>query len=262
MKKVIVFSLFILCASGVFAQMRSFEDIFPNANQEIITAVYSGTGYVKSSKRTTGFSIIGRERGSGIHPQVINNVLNRNPGYLVESIYVINAASSSVNLLDIYNGLRNIRDLKGRLYDSATRGRPTPLFEEATRITSERNTNAIPDPPLARVLPDTETLFIRLKDVNFGNTFYRGDMALVSNGMRYTMTNVRSMNYLFVPVVGAGKFTAQLYIEPINEGVLIYSIAGMEMSDFFASQIHVESAISKRLAVITSWAADGIGIRR
>jgi len=258
MKNLFIFILFVFCASGIFAQLRSFNDIFPHADQEIISSAFSSASYVRSSQKKTGFSILGSERGSGINPQVISIVLNRNPGYLVESISVIRISSGPVSLLDIYNGLVNIRGLKGRLYNSSSRNRPVPLFEDATRITSERNTNAIPDPPRAAVLPNAETVYIRLKDANFGNTFYRGDMALIQNGMRYTLTNFRSLNYLFVPVVSEGKFIAQLYIEPIQEGILIYSIAGMEISDFFASQIHVESAISKRLAVITAWAADGI----
>jgi len=132
------------------------------------------------------------------------------------------------------------------------------LFEEATRIVSERQTSAIPDPPISNTLPQSETVFIRLRDTNFGNTFYRGEMELIQNGLRYTLSNFRNMTYLFVPVIREEKFIAQLYFEPIYEGVLIYSIAGADISDFFASRIHVDSAISKRLAVITAWAADGI----
>ena len=82
-------------------------------------------------------------------------------------------------------------------------------------------------------------------------------MALLQYGIRYTMTNFRNMTYLFVPVIREGKFIAQLYLEPVLEGVLIYSVAGADVSDFFASRIHVPSAISKRLEVITEWAADG-----
>jgi hypothetical protein len=40
--------------------------------------------------------------------------------------------------------------------------------------------------------------------------------------------------------------------------VLIYGFAGVNISDFFASKISVNSAISKRLGVITAWAAEGI----
>jgi len=185
-------------------------------------------------------------------------ILRKNPGYLVESILVIPEKPGSVSLLEVYNALGKIGDLKGRLYDSHSKGRPVPLFEEATRIVSERQTSSIPDPAPSAKLPNTETVYIKLRDTNFGNTYYKGDMALVENGIRYTLTNFRTMSYLFVSVINKDKFTVQLYIEPIKEGILIYSVAGADISDFVASKIDIESAIAKRLAVITSWAVDGI----
>jgi len=258
MKKILIAFIFAACASISFAQLRSFYDIFPNVDQAIQTSALSESGYVRSSQKTSGFVIVGSERGVNLDPQIVNNVLQRNPGYLVESIQVLPGNRKNVSLLDVYNALGNVRGLKGRLYNSATRDKEIPLFEEATRIVSEKQTTAIPDPANARILPQSEVVYIRLKDANFGNTFYRGEMTLVQKGLRYTLTNFKSMSYLFVPIIREDKFIAQLYFEPIQEGVLIYSVAGADISDFFASKIHVDSAISKRLAVITEWAADGI----
>jgi len=257
MKKVIFTAGLFIFVLNAYAQMRSFEQIFPAADEHILAASFTETGYVRASQRTSGFSLIGRQN-SGIDPQIINIVLNRNPGYIIESITVIPVDPNTVSLLDIYNALGNIQDLKGRLYRSATRNEEVPLFEDATRIRSERQTSAIPDPPPARFVPQSETVYIRLRDINFGNTYYRGEMSIVQNGIRYTMTNFRNMTYLFVPVIREERFTAQLYFERITEGVLIYSIAGVDISDFFANRIHISSAIEKRLAVITTWAADGI----
>jgi len=263
MFKIIFLAVFCFCSVNIFSQARSFNDIFPSVRNDVRTSAFSENGYVRSSQKQSGFVIIGSERASRLDSQIVNIVLNTNPLYLVESIKVIPAPSgSAVTLLDIYNALSNVRDLRGRLYYSATRTQEIPLFEEATRIVSPRQTTAIPDPPPARVLPHHEIVYIRLKDANFGNTFYRGEIALVQNGLRYTLSNFRSMSYLMVPVIREEKFIAQLYIEPIREGILIYSIAGADISDFFASRIHVDSAISKRLEVITSWAADGIRRRR
>jgi len=259
MKKTIIAALLLVCAVDVFAQTRSFNDIFPNINEDLRASIFQ-TGYIRSSRRTDGFVILG-SNSSRLDPQIVNNVLSRNPGYLVESISVIQGRSGAVSLLDVYNALGNVRDLKGRLYNSFTRNEAVPLFEEAVRIAGERQTTAIPDPAPASALPRTETVYIRLKDANFGNTYYRGEMALVQNGLRYTLYNFRSMSYLFVPVIREEKFIVQLYFEPILEGVLFYSIAGVDISDFFASKIDIDSAISKRLAVIASWASDGI-IRR
>jgi len=258
MKKLITLFFLLFTAFNVFAQSRAFNDIFPNLNQDIKNAAFTQAGYVKSSQKTSGFIIKGNDKDSRLDSQIVNNVLKKNPGYLAESILVIRLNPDSIKLLDVYNTLGNIRDLGGRLYNSATRNKSVPLFEEATRVTSENHLSAIPDPAPSKTLPRTETVYIRLKDANFGNTYYRAEMALVQNGLRYTLTNFRNISYLFVPVMKEDKFIAQLYFEPIQEGILIYSIAGADISDFVASKIDIDSAITKRLNVIISWAVDGI----
>jgi hypothetical protein len=111
---------------------------------------------------------------------------------------------------------------------------------------------------MVRIVPEKETVYLRLKDVNFGNSYYRGEMALVQNGLRYSLSNFKNITYFLIPVIKEGKFIAQLYFEPIEEGLLIYSLAGADVSDFLASKIDMGSAISKRLSVMISWATDGI----
>ena len=256
-KKKVVFILFfhLLCVIGVFAESRSFDDIFPNLNPNIKKAVFTASGYNKSSQKANGIELIG---DSGIDTQIVNVVFGIDPGYIVESILVIPTTPGAVTLLDIYNALRNIRDLKGRLYDSETRKQSVPLFEDATRIISEKQTTPIPDPAPVGSLPPKETFFIRLKDINFGNIYYRAEISLEKNGLCYSLSNFKNMSYFLIPVIKEGKFITQIYFEPINEGILIYSIAGADVSDFIASKIHMSSAITKRLAVIISWAAEGI----
>jgi len=252
-----VFIFYCFCVSNIFSQLRSFNDIFPSIGDNIRSSIFSENGYVRSSQRENNFNIFANQQGVRLDPQLVNNVLNRNPGYIVESIIIQNT-QRSVTLLDVYNAVSSVSKLKGRLYSSHTRNREIPLFEEATRIVSQKQTTAVPDPSPAVNLPQEETIFIRLKDVNFGNTYYRGEMALVQNGLRFTLLNFRNITYLLIPVIREEKFIAQLYIEPIREGILIYSIAGADISDFVASKIDIDSAISKRLSVITAWAADGL----
>ena len=261
MLKRILLIIFFFCAAAVFSQLRTFDEVFPSISRDIRSSALTSSGYVNSSRKESGFSI---QQATRLDPSIVHNVKKIDPGYIVESIIVI-PANRSVSLLDIYNAIGNIRGLQGRLYSSATRNQDIPLFENATRITSERQTSAIPDPPRSSVLPQSETIYIRLRDANFGNTFYRGEITPVQSagrvyGLRCTLSNFRGMYAapIPVPVIGAGKFIAQLYIEPISEGTLIYSLAGADIANIFASQIHVDSAISKRLAVITGWAADEI----
>jgi hypothetical protein len=245
----------IFFASPLFAQLRSFDVIFPGLPEKIRSAALSNEGYIGTSVKETGLKSITTLGPSKIDQQIAGAVLSKQPGFIVESLLVI---PKSASLLSVYNALGNIRGLKGRLYQSHSRSREIPLFEDATRLESEKKNVPIPDPGPALRLPPSETVYIRLKDVNFGNSYYRGEVKLAQYGLRYSLSNYKNISYLFVPVLKEEKFNVQLYFESVQEGILIYSIAGADVSDFVSSRIDMPSAISKRLAVIIAWVAEGI----
>jgi len=240
------------------AAQRSFDQIFPDISSTVREAAFSKEGFYRSTEKIQRSALIGSGQNA-IDPQIVETILSIPPSFLVESILVVPAGKTGgYSLLDVYNALGKIRELKGRRYHSATRNEYVPLFEDVTRIESAQKNNPIPDPAPASRIPSSETIYMRLKDVNFGNTYYRGNMTLVPRGLRYSLSNNKNMTYFFIPVIKEEKFKVQLYFEPIAEGILIYAIAGADVSDFVSSKIDMASAISKRLAVIISWVAEGI----
>ncbi|MCL2232816.1 MAG: hypothetical protein FWB99_07045, partial [Treponema sp.] len=168
----------------------------------------------------------------------------------------------TLDKLDAYNALGRIRDLSGRLYHSHTRQAYVPLFEDATRIESERRTTPIPDPAPAARLPVSETVFVRLRDANFGNTFYRGEFSTNPYGIIYRLTNFRAIRFLLFPVLREENLSATLFMEPLVEGMLIYIVAGADVSNFVANRIDIPSAIAKRGAVFLEWVSDGLRAMR
>jgi hypothetical protein len=171
---------------------------------------------------------------------------------------VVPYLDAPLELLDLYNAVGKIRNLKGRLYHSATRDENVPRFEEASRIQGPRNNALVPDPENSAFLPVAERVYIRLKDVNFGNSYYQGDIAVFSGALLYGLTNFRSLRYGIVPVIKEGNFTAQFYVEPLAEGVLVYSAAAAEVGGFVSDMVNVSSAIQKRIEVILGWLIDSI----
>lgn len=250
-KMSITLCILFLFGSHIFSQTRSFDSLFPNLSAEERAKAFSPEGLIISG-RTNRLRFL-----PVMQEDISSAVLRRSPSYITEAVMII-PTERPVTFVQIYNALGNIRGLHGRLYHSATRNEEIPLFEDATRIISDRRTTAIPDPPPARSVPASETIFIRLRDVNFGNSFYRAEFTTTQRGLLYTLSNFRNLTYLFVPVIREDRFVAQLYFEPIAEGILLYSIAGADVSDFIARQTHIPSAIQKRLEVIIQWAVDGI----
>jgi len=254
----LVLVIYLLCVRSLFAQLRTFDEIFPDISEDIRAAAFSSKSYVRSGQKSAGFVLTGNNRSTALSPQILNIVLNKNPRFLLESIFVIPITPGTVDLIDIYNALGNIQGINKLWYSSDPQKKNSPVFENVTRIVSEKQTTPIPDPPPSNILPNIETMYIKLKDINFGNSYYRSQIILIQNGLSYTLTNFKNISFLFIPVIREEKFIAQLYIEPINEGVLFYIIAGADISDFLTSRISIDSAINKRLSVFISWATDGI----
>jgi hypothetical protein len=236
--------------------LRELAELFPGLSEEHRREAFAEGGLIISHGR--GWSPVLSpmpEAGIGL-PAAISR---HNPAFLTESILILPHSGRPFSNLDAYNALGRIENLAGRLYHSYTRDSLIPLFEEATRLSGgDRRSTPIPDPPPAGTLPTSETIYIRLRDANFGNSFYRADFSLGPHGVTYRLTNNRNLTYLFVPVMREERFNAYLYLEPIAEGMLIYSVAGGDASDFIANRIDLPSAISKRLEVFIGWVIDGL----
>jgi hypothetical protein len=260
LRKKIIFARFclVLLLPG-FISARSFDDIFPDIEAERRTQVFAEGGVIRSPGKNESLEL-SPAASSGI--DLPSRIMQKSPAYLTESLLVVPYTGRPLTLLDAYIALGKIRGLEGWVYNSHTRGAAVPLFEEATRIEGAKRTAAIPDPPDSKSVPLSETVYIRLKDANFGNSYYRADIFPDGNGIICGLSNFKSLTYLFFPVIKEEKFTALLYLEPLAEGMLVYSIAGADVSAFIASNIDIPSAIGKRLGVFLDWITDGVkGIR-
>jgi hypothetical protein len=264
LKYLLFLFLFILfLPADIFTEansLRSFSELFPSLGESQKKEAFSEEGTIRSVKKNEALEFLPTS-GSGI--DLYGTVMRSNPTYLAESLLVIPNQGIVFTRLDAYNALGKISDLKGRLYHSHTRDAYVPLFQEATRLESEKSSKAVPDPIVpARELPNAETFFIRLKDINFGNCYYRTDMSVTPFGLTYKITNTKNITYLLFTVLREDKFNSILYIEPLTDGMLIYSMAGADASDFISSMIDIPSAISKRQMVFLGWIKDGLKTAR
>jgi hypothetical protein len=244
-----------LAACSVFGQRHSFDDLFPNLDPEKKAQALTG---VLAETREEDFYLRLSPAGE-LNTKIAGFVLaDIRPTCMVEFLAVLPYLDAPLELLDLYNAMGKVRGLKGRLYHSSSRNETIPLFEDASRIQGPNKLTSIPDPEKSVVLPATDRVYIRLKDVNFGNSYYQGDISLASGGLLYGLTNFRSLSYGIIPVIRERKFKAQFYVEPIAEGVLVYSAATAEVGGVIAGMVNIPSAIRKRLEVILSWLIDSI----
>jgi hypothetical protein len=243
---------FFLVGASLFAQQRTVRELFPSLNEKQYIDAFSEDGTTRSGKGNEGLLFMPQTGGN---PNILSRVSGKNLSFIVESMRVV---PKRTNLLSVYNALGKIRGLKGKTYHSATRDKVVALFEDATRIESPKKTTAINDPPPSSYVPALQTIYIRLKDNNFGNCFYTLSFETTQRGILCAMTNFKTISYGIFPVMKEERFIALLYIEPSSEGLVVYSVTGAEVSDFMAKQINMTSALRKRLDVIIDWMIDGI----
>ncbi|MDR2803148.1 MAG: hypothetical protein LBB22_02525 [Treponema sp.] len=249
----VLFALFL--SVFLFAEKRTLEELFPSASKAALKMARED-GYSRSMK-------VDKDAGAVLTVKpvdeisMIQDVLRVSPLYVIESLLVLKN-DKYVEKHDIYNALCKISTLQGRKYFSSTRGKHTALFEDASRIVSESNLKKQSDPPPVMTAPGSETIFIMVKDVNFGACYYRADIKITAIGIMYTLTNFKSINYILIPVIKPEKLMIKLYIEALDEGVLIYGLTGVDAIDFAENNVDIPSTIAKRLDVIYSWIGDNI----
>ncbi|MDR1363935.1 MAG: hypothetical protein LBJ35_07820 [Spirochaetaceae bacterium] len=251
MKKIFCIILLLFFLAGLaFAEDRTLQELFPSVSEAVLQQARNG-GYshaIKTDRLASAALTIKPAGGISIDRGGIKS----NTAYIIESLLMLKN-DKPVTKLAVYNALCKIRTLQGMVYFSSTRGRRTALFEEASRVAGENNLKKQNDPPPAQAIPSSETIFIMVKDVNFGNCFYRAEIKAEGGGIRYTLANFKSINYLFIPVIKTGNLFIQLYIESLDEGVLIYGLTCVGAADFADKQVDIPSTIQKRLDVIYEW---------
>jgi hypothetical protein len=246
-----------LGAFSAFGVTRSFYDIFPELDETQRADAFSPTGYNVTAGLSSPslLSPLMAFSKSGI--PISAPVLSRNPPFFMESLTIFPYSSRYTGLITVYNALGKVRNLAGRVHRSEIPGKDPPVFSEANRVDDAPKPKILPDPPESLRIPPSETIYMRLKDKIFGNTYYQALITGTEDELFYTLTNFKTI-YAVFPIIREDKFIARLYIEPLREGLLIYSIMGVEVSNFYMSTIDVPGVMRKRAQVITDWLLDGL----
>jgi hypothetical protein len=234
-------------------EIRSFDTIFPRFTQRQRIQAMSSTG-LRHSFRKDESPVILPNPDIGIN--LIDSIMNKNPSHLIEALVVVPYRDRELDLLDIYNALGRIEEIKN--YSVPFNGNDFYVFTESTRIESNRNRRAISDPMPSVMLPFSETMYLRLKEVNLGNLFLRGDISISMYGITYSMTNFMDVRYFLIPIVGAERFITVLYLEPVREGILVYCVSGFYIPGFIADRVNLTPNINRRIEIFIKWITDGL----
>jgi len=237
-------------------EIRSLDTIFPYLSQrQRITAMSSNglRNYFLREESPTLFP------NPDLGIDLLGSVMRKNPSHLIEALAIVPYNGRELDLLDIYNALGRIEKIKDQ--SVTLNGNPFYVFTESTRIESTRNRRAISDPMPAVMLPFSETMYLRLKENTLGNLFIRGDISISMYGITYSMTNFTDIRYFLIPIMRTERFITIIYLEPVTEGILIYSITGFYLPGFIADRVNLNPNINRRIRIFINWITDGLRIQ-
>jgi hypothetical protein len=232
---------------------RSFDAVFSGFSRRE-KAMATGKDGLRYSFEKDESPMLVPAVDSGV--DLLSSVMSKNPSHLIEVLVLVPYSEKKLDILDIYNALGRIEDLKDHSF--FINDREINIFEETTRIESARNRRSIPDPSPADTLPYAETMYLRFKDASYGNLFIRGDVSMSLYGITYTMTNFTDIRYFLVPIIKAEKIIITIYLEPVKEGVLVYSMSGLYLPGFISDRVNITPFVNRRITALISWITDGL----
>jgi hypothetical protein len=248
-----IFSAPTLVFEAPVFEIRSFNDVFPSLSLRQKSSVMSGVGLRNSFEKndTPTFS---PNPDSGV--DLYSKVMAKKPSHIIEALILMPYNKRELDLLDIYNALRRIKNIQD--FKITLRGNEYKIFMDTTRIESAQRRRAIPDPPPAEMLPLSETMYLKFVDQTMGDLYLRGDITISLYGLTYSLTNFRDVSYSIFSIMKAERFTAIIYLEPVKEGILIYSMSGLYIPSFIAHRVNLTPSMNYRITVLINWITDGL----
>ena len=239
-------------------ELRSFDELFPGLLNSHRRIAMSSSG-LRSSYEKGGYPLLVPGQNSGI--DLSSSVMEKNPSHIIEALFLIPYDGRELDLLDVYNALGRIQNIKDQTLP-ARDGTSIAIFKETTRLESDQRRRAVSDPLPALLLPFSETMFLRLTDAYIGNLYLQGDMSISRYGITYSMTNFRDISFALFPVMKAQRVSINIYVEPVKEGIIIYSMSGIYLPEFISKRINLSSNINNRITILKNWITEGLWMQK
>jgi len=232
---------------------RSFNDVFPGLSQGQKVIAMSNRGIRNSFEKSDSPTLIPAP-DSGIN--LLSGVMAKKPSHIIEALVLVPYNKRELDFLDIYNALRKIKTIQD--HTISIRGNDVKVFMDTTRIESAQRRRPVSDPPRADTLPNSETMYLRFIDQYMGDLYLRGSISIGLYGITYSLSNFRDVSYLIFRIMKAESFSALIYLEPVKEGILIYSMSGIYIPKFISSRVNLTPNMNNRITVLVNWITEGL----
>ena len=191
--------------------------------------------------------------------ELLNELSNLDISIGVESLYFLKYGeglnSNSVTPISIYNTLLSIETMKGIEYYSQSRKKMRTLFTESYEIISPDDLKPVAD-PVIKTIPHILNRYLLQTDKTFGENIYETVYKFKGSAIWVNMVNTTKMKYKFIPMVKPGKMSVNLFILPMEDGLLFYGVSAAETTSFFGLERAKKESFYNRIKAMYNWFSD------
>jgi hypothetical protein len=234
-------------------ELRSFDNLFPELTRNQRLRARGDIG-LRNAFEKNGSPLFNPDKDSGL--DLLSIVMKKKPSHIIEALIVVPYKNRELDLLDVYNALGRIKNIKD--HKITINNKEYDIFTDTTRLVSAKERKPIADPEPVEILPYSETIFLRFIDPYIGDLYLRGEISVGVYGITYSMTNFRDVSYYIFRVMKSDRFSAIIYVEPLKEGILLYSVSGLYLPNFIAKKINLTPNMNRRITVLLNWVMEGL----
>ena len=179
------------------------------------------------------------------------------PNVTVESIRLYRKRSPQNNWTasertELYNGITAISTLKGIEYFSKSRNAMRLLYETSSVVDGPAGINPRPDPVFS-VPPAELTIYVRQKDLTFGDNVYKFTYYAGESSIIIVQENITNLNYGPVTVIGKNKLRSVVAVIDCGPYLLVYAASMAKASMLPGMKQRAGESIFNRANALLHW---------
>ncbi|MCK5200859.1 MAG: hypothetical protein KAR21_21040 [Spirochaetales bacterium] len=195
--------------------------------------------------------------------ELLNDLSNLDISIGVESLYLLKYSDfnygNSIAPVSIYNTLLSIKTMKGIEYYSQSRKKMRTLFTESYEIVSPDDLKPVAD-PVIKIIPQILNRYLLQTDKTFGENIYETVYKFEGSAIWVKMVNTTKMKYKFIPMVKPGNMSVNLFILPMEDGLLFYGVSAAETASFFGLEKAKKESFYNRIKAMYNWFSAQLGV--
>ena len=222
---------------------------------------WEGWHYISKEKSTTkelSLSLLPDFEG---RDEVIQSLIVNAPEMSLEMLYEMPLPDTGGEemFLFLFNHLNSFSSMEGIEYYSANKDRMTLYLEKCFLVKKKGKKTPIENPVFSQ-LPDEIDYVIYQKDTTFGSNWYSVTTKVSEDALWLSMTNIGSMKYFFIPIMGKGDIKIDIIIIPDGDTIKLYTLSQLKkaVSNVLGKKIYLPGVFDHRVSAIQGWFAHQI----